>query len=155
MPPRNDTLPEQGRLAGIDFGTVRIGIAMTDPDRMLASPWETYNRRSPALDAQYFARLAKEERIVGWVLGWPIHLDGNDSGKSREVEAFANWLRELTNLPIALQDERFSSAFAREVLGEAGLSRRKTKARIDRVAAQILLAAYLESARPSLVPMGR
>lgn len=147
MPPRNDSIPDHGRVAGVDYGTVRIGIAMTDPERILASPWETYHRRSPTLDAEYFKRLAKEERLVGWVLGWPLHLDGNDSGKSREVEAFATWLRELTNLPVALQDERFSSAFAKEVLGEAGFSRKKTKARIDRVAAQILLSAYLESAR--------
>lgn len=147
MAPRNDSLPDHGRIAGIDYGTVRIGVAMTDPDRMLASPWETYHRRNPNLDADYFKRLAKEERLVGFVLGWPLHLDGNDSGKSREVEAFAQWLRDLTQLPVALQDERFSSAFAKEVLGEAGFSRKKTKARIDRVAAQILLSAYLESAR--------
>ena len=145
--PPDDPLPETGRLAGVDYGTVRIGIAMTDPDRILASPWDTYVRRSPSLDEQYFVRLASEERLVGWVIGWPIHLDGNESGKSREVTTFAHRLRETTGLPVALQDERFSTAFAREVLGEAQLTRKKTKARIDRVAAQILLSAYLESHR--------
>lgn len=145
--PVSDPLPSHGRLAGIDYGTVRIGVAMTDPDRMLASPWETYQRRSPAEDAVYFKRIASEERVVGWVVGLPLHLDGNESGKSREVDRFAQWLRETTQVPVALQDERFSTAFAKEALAEANFSRRKTKARVDRIAAQILLTAYLESHR--------
>ena len=67
-----------GRIAGIDYGTVRIGVAISDPDQTLASPLETYNRRNDALDREWFKRLAKEERVVRFVVGLPVHLDGHE-----------------------------------------------------------------------------
>ena len=101
----SDAIPPQGRLAGIDYGTVRIGIALTDPDRILASPWETYSRKSPTEDEAYFLQLARDERLVGWVIGMPLHLSGEESQKSREAEAFGQWLENLTGLPVAYFDE--------------------------------------------------
>ena len=59
----SEAIPSKGRLGGIDFGTVRVGVAITDPDRVLASPHETYQRRTPALDESYFQQLAREERL--------------------------------------------------------------------------------------------
>ena len=137
-------LPPEGRLAGVDFGTVRIGIALTDPERILASPWETYLRRTLAEDESYFRALAQDEGIVGWVIGMPIHLSGEESKKSREAEAFGHWLGGITGLPVTYFDERFSSTFARQALGGSGLSRKRKKQRIDQVAAQIILSGYLE-----------
>ena len=67
---------ESIRIAGIDYGTVRIGIAMADTEVGIAGPYENYNRRTPALDAEYFQRLAKEERIGRFVVGLPVHLSG-------------------------------------------------------------------------------
>jgi putative Holliday junction resolvase len=72
-----------GRIGGVDYGTVRIGLAVTDPDRTMASPLEIYTRRNLQLDAKYFQQLAKEERIALWVVGLPVHLDGRESQKSR------------------------------------------------------------------------
>ena len=73
-----------GKIAGIDYGTVRIGIAVSDADRILASPYETYIRKSPDRDAQYFRQLVSEERITRFVLGLPLHLSGDLSEKAKE-----------------------------------------------------------------------
>ncbi len=134
-----------GRIGGVDYGTVRIGLAVSDPDRTMASPLEIYTRRSAALDAKYFQLLAKEERIVLWVVGLPVHLDGRESQKSREARSFGKWLTEITALPVEFFDERFTTAQAEEILQAAELTSKRRKARLDMLAAQIMLTAYLES----------
>jgi putative holliday junction resolvase len=134
-----------GRVGGVDFGTVRIGLAVTDPQRTMASPLETYTRRTRPLDAAYFQRLARDEQIALWVVGLPVHLDGRESQKSQESRRFGQWLTETTSLPVEFFDERFSSAQAEELLMAAELSSKKRKRRIDKLAAQIMLSAYLES----------
>lgn len=136
--------PAQGRLGGIDFGTVRIGVAVTDEQRRVASPCENYNRRSPKLDAEYFTELVHGERLVGWVVGLPLHTDGKESQKSIEARAFGEWLGSVTSLPVRYWDERFTSKEAHRALLESGLSAKKRKKRLDMLAAQIMLAAYLE-----------
>ncbi len=137
--------PPRGRVAGIDYGTVRIGVAIGDLEVQIASPYETYNRRSQQLDAEYFQSLAREERLVRWVVGLPVHLSGEESQKSREARQFGKWLTELTGLAVDYYDERFTSAYADSILQQANLTREQRKARIDQLAAQIMLTAYLES----------
>jgi len=144
--------PKAGRIAGVDFGTVRIGVAISDSEQMFSSPFENYNRRNERLDAQFFIDLSKTERVVGWVVGLPVHMSGDESEKSREVRKFAKWLHETTGLPIAFYDERFTSAIANEYMQQANLSKKKRKERLDKLAAQILLANYLESNRNSNPP---
>ncbi|HEV2968475.1 MAG TPA: Holliday junction resolvase RuvX [Pirellulales bacterium] len=134
-----------GRLAGIDYGTVRIGIAVTDPEQRLASPFENYTRRGEAADAAYFKRLAADERIARFVVGLPIHLDGRESQKSAEARKFGAWLEQTTGVPVVFFDERFTSAEAEHHLTAAKMTKKKRRARLDKLAAQILLAAYLES----------
>ncbi|MGI9516234.1 MAG: Holliday junction resolvase RuvX [Pirellulaceae bacterium] len=143
----SEEIPATGRLAGVDFGTVRIGIAISDADQTIASPLENYNRRNQRLDDQYFIDLAKLERIAGFVVGLPVHLSGDESQKSNEARQFGKRLRELTGLPVAFFDERFTSAHAEQLLQQSGLTKKKRKQRLDKLAAQILLAAYLESSR--------
>lgn len=140
-------LPKQGRLLGVDFGTVRIGIAISDPGQTLASPLEIYQRRNDRLDTQYFCHLAKLENAVGWVVGLPVHMSGEASEKSRQAVAFGNWLANKTGVPVTWFDERFSTAMAREILNQSNLSPKKKKAQLDKLAAQVLLSAYLESDR--------
>jgi putative Holliday junction resolvase len=140
----------QGKIAGIDYGTVRIGIAISDADRVLASPYETYTRKSPAKDAQakdaqYFRRLVSEERITQFVLGLPLHLSGDLSEKAKEVLQFGRWLTIITGIPVDYMDERYTSVEAERILREAGLTDKKRKERRDKLAAQILLATYLEA----------
>ena len=139
-----DSSPK-GRIAGIDYGTVRIGIAVSDADRVLASPYETYIRKSPERDKEYFRRLVSEERITRFVLGLPLHLSGDLSEKAKEVLQFGRWLNTTTGIEIDYIDERYTSVEAEHLLREAGLTEKKRKERRDKLAAQILLSAYLES----------
>lgn len=148
----SDSLPRAGRLAGIDYGTVRIGVAVTDPEQRLASPLEIYARRNAAADAAWLARLVASERIVGFVVGLPVHTSGRESQKSREARQFGEWLAEQTRLPVRLFDERYTTAHAEALLLEADLTRKRRKQRLDKLAAQILLAAYLESSRQEQEP---
>ena len=141
-------LPRHGRLLGIDFGSVRIGLAMCDSEQKLAGPLATYVRRTPDLDGKYFRELILGEKIAGLVIGMPLHLSGRDSQKSNEVEQFARWLSELTNCPIVFYDERFSTAIADELIG-GELTKKQRRARIDKIAAQVILASFLESDRRS------
>ncbi len=133
------------RIAGIDYGTVRIGIALADLSVNLAGPYENYNRRNEKLDAEYFQQLAEQERLAHFVVGLPVHLDGRESQKSREARAFGKWLTEKTGLPVEFFDERFTSAEAETLLQGANLTKKQRKARLDQLAAQIMLTAYLES----------
>jgi len=140
-------LPAAGRLAGIDYGTVRIGVAISDPSQSIASPLEVYTRRNEKLDAKYFGELVTAERIVGFVVGLPVHMSGDASEKSREAVVFGKWLQDTTGIPVTWFDERYTTALAREVLNLSNLSGKKRKAQLDKLAAQILLSAYLEKPR--------
>lgn len=144
--------PSTGRLAGIDFGTVRIGVAISNADQTLSSPLENYNRRSQRVDDLYFAELARQERIVGFVVGLPVHMSGDESQKSKEARKFGKHLGELTGLPVTYFDERYSTAHAKQLLRETGMSPKKQKQRLDKMAAQVLLSAFLESSRESNGP---
>lgn len=141
------TFPGSGRLAAVDYGTVRIGIAVCDPERILASPVEVYQVRNPDRDGDYFRTLVREEHLVGFVVGLPIHCDGGESQKSKECREFARWLQEETQLPVRLFDERFSTAAAKERLAHGRLSRQKKKQQLDAVAALVLLESFLEASR--------
>ena len=129
-----------GRVAGIDYGTVRIGIAVSNPERTIASPLENYTRRGLDQDAERFRRLAAEERIALFVVGLPIHLDGGESEKSVEARQFGQWLGETTGVPVEFFDERFTSHEAEQFLLAADMTRKRRKKRIDMLAAQIMLA---------------
>ena len=143
-----------GRVAGIDFGTVRIGIAISDPQRTIASPYENYTRRSPEEDARRFRRLVAEEGVALFVVGLPVHLDGRQSGKSAEARRFGDWLAEVTGVPVELFDERFTSSQAEQMLLGAGMTKKRRKRRMDMLAAQIMLGAYLESHQKGLQEPG-
>lgn len=144
------SIPEKGRIAAVDYGTVRIGVAITDPDRILCSPLENYNRRSLSKDAQYFRELAELERVVLFVVGLPVHMSGDESQKSHEARQFGKWLFETTGVPVTFYDERFTTSMAKDLLQEAGLTKKRRKARLDMLSAQILLTAFLENPDRSL-----
>jgi putative Holliday junction resolvase len=135
---------EMGRVAGIDFGSVRIGIALSDADRSIASPHAVYTRRDVEADARYFRNLVASEGIARFVVGLPVHLDGRESPISRDARTFGDWLGETTGVPVAYFDERFTTSEAESALIAAGLTNKRRKLRRDMLAAQILLTAYLE-----------
>jgi putative Holliday junction resolvase len=140
-----EPFPSSGRVAAIDYGTVRIGVAITDPSRTIASPLENYTRRNEVLDAVWIARLAEEERIAGFIVGLPVFASGDESAKSQEARAFGAWLSKVTGRPVNFYDERYSSALAEQLLGEAKLTKKKRKERLDKLAAQLILTAWLEA----------
>ena len=135
-----------GRLLGVDFGTVRVGLAVSDPDRLIASPFETYARKDAKADAAYFQRVVASEKIVGLVVGLPLHTGGEEGIKATEAREYGAWLTEATGLPVVFWDERCTTAAAEDALWDAGLSHRKRKDRRDRVAAQLILQGFLENA---------
>jgi putative holliday junction resolvase len=145
----NDPFPQQGRLAGIDYGTVRIGIAVSDGSQQLATPLAVYARRNETADAEYFRHLVESESIVGFVVGLPVHASGDESQKSLEARQFGQWLKVQTGRPVTYFDERYTSAEAERLLQGAGQRRRARKQRRDMVAAQIILASFLEASTPS------
>jgi putative Holliday junction resolvase len=136
-------------LLGIDYGSVRIGLAVTDPERKFAFPLATYGRRDRDKDAAYFRQTVEQEEVGALVVGLPVHLSGREGQKAAEARAFAQWLGEVTGLPVVLWDERFTSVEAEGFLLEAGLTNKRRKARRDRVAAQILLQSYLDAGCPA------
>lgn len=140
-------MPSSGRLAAIDYGSVRIGVAVTDPDQRFASPLENYTRRSLDQDGEWFRRLIQQERLAGLIVGLPLHTSGTESQKSAEVRQFVAWLRTLVTIPMALFDERFTTSQANELLAEAGFTSKQRKERRDKLAAYVLLVSYLESDR--------
>ncbi len=146
--------PTRGRLLGVDYGTVRVGLAVSDPDRIISSPLDTYARRDPASDATYFRKLVAAERVVGLVVGLAIHTGGEEGIKARECREYARWLGEATRLPAVMWDERFTSSYADDAMRAVGLSPQKRKERRDRVAAQLILAAFLEAGCPTSRPDG-
>ena len=138
-----------GKLLGIDFGTVRVGLAISDPDHKFAFPLETFQRRGQTQEAAQFQALIVEEQVTGLVVGLPLHNDGREGVKAAEARAYGTWLVSITGLPIVYWDERFTTIEAESALWQAGLTHKKRRERRDRVAAQILLQNYLDAGAPA------
>jgi putative Holliday junction resolvase len=143
------TMSKPSRLLGVDFGSVRIGLAISDADRKIAFPLEIRQRQGADADAAYFRALVEREEVAGLVVGLPVHLDGREGGKAREARAFGAWLATQTGLPLVFYDERFTTVEAESALWNAGLTHKRRKERRDKVAAQMLLQSYLDAGCPS------
>ena len=142
-------IPARGALIGLDLGTKTIGVAASDPDRKLATGVTTVARSKFTADAKALLTLATERAAIGFVLGLPINMDGSEGPRAQATRAFARNLTKLTALPIALWDERLSTAAVERVLIEADASRRQRKAVIDQHAAAYILQGALDRlARP-------
>ena len=142
-------LPTTGRLLAIDLGEVRVGLALSDPGQVVASPAETLEvprgQDGPALDALVGA--AERHEAVGLIVGQPKLLDGREGDAAKRARWFAERLTARTGLPVVLWDERFSTTEAERVMLEQDASRAERRSSIDRVAAAVLLQGVLESRR--------
>src|SRR4051812_5977314 len=136
--------PPRGALLGLDLGTKTIGVAASDPDRRLAAGVETIARTRFAADAARVRALAAERKAVGIVLGLPLNMDGSEGPRAQSTRAFARNFAQLTELPIALWDERLSTAAVERELIAADASRRKRAAVIDQHAAAYILQGALD-----------
>ena len=132
------------RIMGIDYGSVRVGIALSDELQMLAHPAETVSMSKPAEALARIAAIAKEKEVERIVVGLPRHLDGRLGDSAKKVQEFAEKLRRLVSANIETWDERFSTVAAQRSLREAGKTTRQTRPYVDQVAAQILLQSYLD-----------
>jgi putative Holliday junction resolvase len=137
-------LPPRGALIGLDLGTKTIGVAASDPDRKLATAVETVARKTFSVDAKRLLALATERNAVGFVLGLPLNMDGSEGPRAQSTRAFARNLGKLTELPIALWDERLSTAAVERDLIAADVSRQKRAAVIDQHAAAFILQGALD-----------
>jgi putative Holliday junction resolvase len=137
-----------GRILAIDFGTRRVGAAISDPSRVIASPLETYVRTTPQRDAAHYRALVADEGVERIVVGLPLHTGGGEGESAVQARAFGRWLADATGRPVVFYDERYTSLQAEDLLITHGVKRKGRKARIDRLAAQILLQAYLDAECP-------
>jgi putative Holliday junction resolvase len=136
--------PARGRLIGLDLGTKTLGVAASDPDRRLAAGVETIARKTFSADAARLLALAGERKAVGFVLGLPLNMDGSEGPRAQSTRAFARNLARMTELPIALWDERLSTAAVERQLIAADASRAKRAAVIDQHAAAYILQGALD-----------
>ncbi|MCI0684973.1 MAG: Holliday junction resolvase RuvX [Gemmataceae bacterium] len=136
------------RILAIDPGKVRIGLAVSDAERRLASPLTVYSRKNDELDAQFFRATVADEDIGLLLVGLPVHTTGNEGVQAQAARSFGAKLQSWTELPCVFYDERFTTQFAESELWNAGLTHRRRKERRDKVAAQMLLQSYLEAGCP-------
>jgi len=136
--------PARGALLGLDLGTKTIGVAVSDPDRRLATGVETIRRTAFTADAARLLAIAGARSAVGLVLGLPINMDGSEGPRAQSTRAFARNLARLTEMPIALWDERLSTAAVERELIAADVSRAKRARVIDEHAAIFILQGALD-----------
>lgn len=144
--------PAEGRLLGLDYGTKRVGIAISTFEQNIASPLDNYNRQSPQQDQKHFTNIITEYRCKGLVVGLPVHMSGDEGQKAREARQFGNWVSQFAEIPVCYWDERYSSAAAEEILVNMNMSRNKRKAYLDKLAAQIILQSFLDSQDRTQIP---
>jgi putative Holliday junction resolvase len=136
------------RYLGLDVGSKRIGVAVSDELGLLAQPVLTLTRkRNPREDLRSLARLCRRFGCVGIVVGDPLHLSGEASAQAGKTRAFAEELGLLAGLPVHLWDERLTSREAHEILYAAGKSREEHKPLVDQVAAVLILQGFLDAQR--------
>lgn len=139
-----DTLPDGGRLIGLDLGTKTIGTALCDAGWSFASPAGTIRRTKFTQDKAALVAQIAAQQVTGIVLGLPLNLDGSESPRSQSTRAFARNMDDL-GLPILLWDERWSTVAVERFMIEADLSRAKRAERVDTLAAAHILQAAIDA----------
>ncbi len=139
------TLPERGRLVGLDVGETTIGVAVSDERRQVASPQLTITRRKWSADVEALKAMIDGQLIVGIVIGYPINMDGSEGPRAQATRGFARNLRDVFDLPILLWDERLTTAAVTRMMEkEADLSRARRDELVDKLAASYLLQGALD-----------
>ena len=132
-----------GRVLGIDYGDSRIGLAMSDPLKIIASPFKTIRNEGNEKCLQVFQSLIKEKDVEAIVVGLPIGLKGQETAQTKKVREFVNLLYAL-KLPIHLEDERLSSVSAEKSMIQQNIKTGHNKGLIDQRAAAIVLQQFLD-----------
>lgn len=137
-------IPAMQPVAGLDLGTVTIGVAVSDTFQSVATPLETIKRKKFGVDAEKLFQLLDSRQVGGLILGLPKNMDGSEGPRCQSTRAFARNLSRLTELPIGFWDERLSTVAAERALLEADTSRKRRSEVIDHVAASFILQGALD-----------
>lgn len=132
------------RVMALDYGDARIGIALSDPLKILAKPYETYHRTTETDDFEHLKQIIKEQDVDIIVVGLPLNTEGEEQDTAIKVRAFCEKLKNFVNLPIKFMDERMSSVVADEILKQTEKDWKKRKANLDAVSAMVILQDYLD-----------
>lgn len=135
-----------GRLVGIDYGLKRVGLAVTDPLQIIATPLETI---AASQIIPYLKKYCQTETVDAFVVGFPKNLDNTDTHATQPTKTFVNQLRKQFKQPIYWEDERFTSKMALDAMIAGGTTKkyRRQKGNIDKVSATIILQSYLEQSK--------
>ena len=137
-------MTEVGRALGIDYGTKRIGVAVSDALGIAATAIELIEETDPGKAAARVAAIAKDRGAKVLVVGVPVNMDGSEHASLAKVRAFAENCGRLAGLPVEYVDERLTTRQAERHLWQAGLAQKGRKARVDKVAAALLLQSWLD-----------
>ena len=146
----NETVNEK-RILGIDYGTTRIGLSLSDPLQIIAQPYKTLANSRQTIPE--ICQILRNEDVGLIVVGMPFNLKGEKGKKALEVEEFIERLAEATTIEVMHWDERFTTSIAHQTLLDMGTrrgERRNNKGRVDSMAAAILLQGFLDSRKRSL-----
>jgi putative Holliday junction resolvase len=138
-----------GRILALDYGTKRIGVALSDELGWTAQPLETFERRTLDRDVAHIESLVASHNVDRVILGLPLRLDGREGPAVRAMGEFAVKLEAGLPVPLVLWDERMTTKAAEDLLIAADVSRKKRKGAVDRVAAALLLQSYLAAQAPA------
>ena len=133
------------RLLALDFGSVNIGVAVSDPLGLTAQGVGTIRRRSHAQDMAELKALVEEYQPRAFVLGLPLNMDGSRGPAVDRVQSFGSLLKQQSNLPVYYQDERLTTVAAQKTLLNNDTSRQKRRQVVDKLAATLILSTYLEN----------
>jgi putative Holliday junction resolvase len=136
-----------GRALGVDYGAKRVGIAVSDPLGIAATAIEVIEETDPGIAAKRVAALAKDRGAVVLVVGMPVNMDGSEHASHAKVKAFGETCARMAGLPVEFVDERLTTRQAERHLWDAGLAQKGRKARVDKVAAALLLQSWLDTKR--------
>ena len=132
------------RIMSIDYGTVRIGIALSDPLQIIANPFRVIQNSGEEIFSEINS-IIKSEKVGKIILGLPVNLEGKDTKKTIEVRDFFEKLKNWISIPIIYWDESYSSVEAEEILKKMGKSIKESRKVVDKFAASIILKSYLDS----------
>ena len=138
------------RLLGIDFGTVRIGLSLSDPTRTLASPLPFLDNKSPQQVISAITALIETHQITGLVIGMPRNMDGTYGPSAQKVRDFIAQIQKSISLPITPIDERLTTAQASKQLSGIGLNQKQLRKKVDSSSACLILQQYLDRNTPLL-----
>ena len=136
------------RIIGIDYGRKRVGVAVTDPLGIFASALDTVHS---AKIIDYLKKYASNENVVRFVVGYPMNMNGKPSEAAKDVDIFLKHLaKAFPDIPVTLEDERFTSVLAHRAMIEGGMSKedRMNKESVDKISAAIILQSYLDRRQP-------